>query len=400
MKVERSLRVLIVHNEYQYAGGEDTVVKQDAELLQKHGHQVFLYQRNNEELKHYSKLQKLILPFTTIFSVKSYREIRAMICKNHIDVVHVHNTLPLISYSCYYAAKKEKVRLIQTIHNFRLVCPNALFYRDNHICEDCIHKGLQVSIRHGCYRNSKVQTAVVAVALKIHRLLGTFNKPDAYIALTQFNKDKISTIVNADKICVKPNYLNLTLPEQTQTEEEPYSYYVYAARLEQVKGIFVLLEAFSKMPQERLLLLGTGPDEQQVKDYITQHKMRNVICKGFIPHDETLALISQAKAVIYPSLWYEGFPMTIVESFACGTPVIASNTPNLSEKILDGENGYTFQTGSSEELCKAIDNFASLSEDAMKDMRRNARLCYDNNFTEQKVYERMMEIYDAKNSHF
>ena len=385
--------VLIVHNYYQYAGGEDTVVAQDAQLLQKHGHQVFFYRRNNEELKQYSKGKKLLLPFTTFFSIKSYREIRAAIREHHIDIVHVHNTLPLISYSAYYAAKKEKVRLIQTIHNFRLVCPNAMFYRDDHICEDCLGKGLQESVKHGCYRNSKAQTAVVAIALKLHRVLGTFHKPDAYIALTQFNKDKIASIVDSDKIYVKPNYLEVTLPEQVQTEEEPYSYYVYAARLEHVKGIFVLLEAFSKLPHEKLLLLGTGPEEQQVRYYIEQHHMDNVVCKGFVPHDETLALISKAKAVIYPSLWYEGFPMTIVESFACGTPVIASDTPNLTEKIHDGENGYIFKTGDATELMQKIIHFSMLNIETNGNMQKSARKSYEDFFTQDKIYKKMMEIY-------
>lgn len=392
--MESRLRVLIVHNYYQFAGGEDTVVAQDAELLRKHGHQVYFYRRNNEELKQYSKWKKLLLPFTTFFSWKSYREVRRAIRDEHIDIVHVHNTLPLISYSVYYAAKKEKVKLVQTLHNFRLVCPNALFYRENRICEDCIQKGLGTSIKHGCYRGSKVQTAVVAVALKLHRILGTFQKPDAYIALTQFNKDKISTIVDADKIYVKPNYLNVTIPEQISIEEEAYSYYVYAARLETVKGIFVLLESFRNLPQEYLLILGTGPEEVQVKEYIAKYHMVNVVCKGFVEHERTLAYVSKAKAVIYPTLWYEGFPMTIVESFACGTPVIASDTPNLAEKIHNGINGWTYKTGNVQELCKAIQTLDSMDEESWGNMRNNAKLSYDRDFTETKVYQRMMEIYD------
>ena len=140
--MDKSYRILIVHNEYQYAGGEDTVVKQDAMLLSEHGHSVFFYIRKNEELRHISVIKKLMLPFTTVFSFRAYREIRELIRNEHIDIVHVHNTLPLISYSCYFAAKKEKVKLIQTIHNFRIVCPNALFYRDGHICEDCLERDL------------------------------------------------------------------------------------------------------------------------------------------------------------------------------------------------------------------------------------------------------------------
>ena len=399
MAKKKTFQILIVHNEYQFAGGEDTVVKQDAALLKKHGHHVFFYTRKNEELKSYSKFQKLLLPFTTIFSLKSYREIRKTIQENHIDIVHVHNTLPLVSYSAYYAAKKEGCKLVQTIHNFRLVCPNALFYRDGHICEDCLKKGIFCSIKHGCYRGSKAQTAMVALSLKIHRMLGTFKKPDAYIALTAFNKEKISSVVKPEKIFVKPNYLalndNVASENKSQNTLPPFSYYVYAARLEHVKGIFVLLEAFRQLPNERLLLLGTGPDEGKVKEFLEKNKMDNVLCLGFMPHEETLSYLKQAKALIFPSLWYEGFPMTIVESLSCSTPVIASDTPNLTETIHTGENGYSFMTGSSEDLKKVIQTFSSLSEEASTQLRENAKKTYETHFTEKIIYKKMMEIYET-----
>lgn len=406
--MDKSYRILIVHNEYQYAGGEDTVVNQDARLLSEHGHSVFFYIRKNEELKHISVVKKMILPFTTVFSLRAYREIREIIRKEHIDIVHVHNTLPLVSYSCYFAAKKENVKLIQTIHNFRLVCPNALFYRDGHICEDCLKKGLFQCIKHGCYRGSKIQTFAVAVMLKIHRILGTFQKPDAYIALTEFNKEKISDVVPREKIYIKPNYLQFSpdLPENEKAifimsgqELQCHSYFVYVARLEKVKGVFVLLEAFRKWEEKKaappkLLLLGTGPDEKEVHEYIEHNHMENICCLGFTEHDKVLGLICNAKAVIYPSLWYEGFPMTIMESFACSTPVIASDTPNLSEKIKDGENGFLFQMGNAANLYGKLNALLSMPDEDMEKMRKRARKTYETYFTEEIIYEKMMRIYE------
>lgn len=405
--MDKLYRILIVHNEYQYAGGEDTVVNQDARLLSEHGHSVFFYIRKNEELKYISIIKKLLLPLITIFSLRSYREIRELIHKESIDIVHVHNTLPLISYSCYFAAKKEKVKLIQTIHNFRLVCPNAMFYREGNICEDCLKKGLFQGVVHGCYRGSKVQTMVVALMLKIHRMLGTFQKPDAYIALTEFNKEKISDVVPKEKIYVKPNYLQLLLdmPEIDNDNEEDI-YFVYVARLEKVKGIFVLLEAMNKWEKERekedknqkklpcrLFLLGTGPDENAVKNYIDSNHMNTVVCCGFTEHERVLKLIRGARAVIYPSLWYEGFPMTIVESFACSTPIIASDTPNLSEKIKDGENGLLFKTGNAADLYEKLDVFLSMPQEDIEKMRKQARKTYETYFTEEIIYRKMLEIY-------
>lgn len=392
--MSKTYHVLIVHNEYQYAGGEDVVVKQDAQLLEKNGHQVLFYVRNNEELKQYNLLKKLLLPFTTMFSIKSYREIRRMIRENQIDIVHVHNTLPLISFSCYYAAKKEKVKLIQTIHNFRLVCPNALFFRDQHICEDCLKKGLLQSVKHGCYRNSKVQTLVVVLSMKLHRILKTFDLPDAYIALTQFNKEKISSVVQPKKVFVKSNFVNVVLPEKRIVNEEAYSYYVYAARLERVKGIFVLLEAFKSLQNCKLILLGTGPDEEEVKNFIERNQMNHVICKGFVSHEETLDYIRGAKAVIYPSLWYEGFPMTIVESFACGTPVIASDTPNLVEKLKHAETGEVFQRGNAVALYDVVTKFEQLRMEEYFRLRECVKKMYQEEFTENIIYKKMMYIYE------
>ncbi len=407
--MEKKYRVLLVHNEYQYAGGEDTVVKQDAELLKKHGHSVFFYVRSNDELRTAPVWKKFFLPFTTVFSFRSYREIRELIRRERIEIVHVHNTLPLISYACYFAAKKEKVKLIQTVHNFRLVCPNALFYRNGHICEDCLQKGIWQGVRHGCYRGSKAQTAAVAVTLKVHRILGTFRKPDAYIALTEFNKEKIVSVAPKEKIYVKPNYLELrgekaAAGRKEGKRETAGPYFLYAARLEKVKGIFVLLEAFQKWEEEsrqengqiklpQLLLLGTGPDEEQVKEYIEKNHMEYVRCLGFTDHVRTLELIRDAQAVLYPSLWYEGFPMTVVESLACAVPVIASDTPNLSEKLADGESGFLFQTGNANDLYKKLRSFSALSKEEKEKMKRQAETTYEKFFTEKVVYGKMMEIY-------
>lgn len=397
MAEKESLNILIVHNRYQFAGGEDTVVRQDAALLEEHGHRVSFYTRNNDELKSFTKMQKLFLPFTTVFSLKSYREIRKAIQENQIDIVHVHNTLPLISYSAYYAAKKEGCKLVQTIHNFRLVCPNALFYRNGHICEDCLKKGLFCSVKHSCYRGSKAQTALVALSLKIHRVLGTYKKPDAYIALTSFNKEKVSSVINPEKIFIKPNYLTIHKNEvndlNTAHMPSPFSYYIYCARLERVKGIFVLLEAFLNLPNENLLLLGTGPDEEEVKAFIKEHHMSNVRCLGFMPHEQVLSYLEQAKALIFPSLWYEGFPMTIVESLACGTPVIASDTPNIAETIHTDDNGLLFTTGSFENLTKVIQTYSALPDETIKLMRQNALKTYETYFTKEIIYEKLASIY-------
>ena len=172
----RKQKVLIVHNYYQVPGGEDTVVANEKALLEQNGHKVILYSRNNSELKNMNILQKLMLPVNIIFNFKTYSDIKRIIKNKRIDIVHVHNTLSLISPSVYYAAIACKVPVVQTMHNFRFLCPGATFYRDGHICEDCVKKGLMCSIKHNCYRNSKIQTLACVLNMNFHRMTGIYSK--------------------------------------------------------------------------------------------------------------------------------------------------------------------------------------------------------------------------------
>ncbi|MBY0145123.1 glycosyltransferase [Neobacillus niacini] len=210
--MEKKKKILIVHNYYQIPGGEDTVVANEKKLLEEHGHQVVLYSRNNNELKGMAKLQKLCIPFSTVFSIRTYREVKNIIIKEKIDVVHVHNTLNLISPSVYYAAFSKNKPVIQTIHNFRLLCPAATFYREGRICEDCVDKGLKCAVSNKCYRGSRLQTLGCVFTLKLHRLLGTYKKLN-YICLTEFNKEKLlmlnkgkKQLIDPNKVFVKPNF--------------------------------------------------------------------------------------------------------------------------------------------------------------------------------------------------
>ena len=200
------MNILIVHNHYQIPGGEDQVAAQEAELLRAHGHKVITYYRDNSELKDFSLGQKILLPFRTIYNPRTCREIRKCIRENKIDVVHVHNTLMLVSPAVYYAARKEKVPVVQTIHNFRLLCPGATFYRDDQICEDCLKKGLGCALKHKCYRGSFAQTLCCVLSMKVHRAMGIYKRL-TYICLTEFNKKKLLGLkgLTPGQIFVKPN---------------------------------------------------------------------------------------------------------------------------------------------------------------------------------------------------
>ena len=223
--------ILIVHNYYQIPGGEDTVVANEKKMLEEHGHKVILYSRNNAELKEMSKLKKLTLPVTTIFNPRTYREIKKLIKAESIEIVHVHNTLNLISPAVYYAARAMHVPVVQTIHNFRLLCPGATFYRDGHICEDCVKHGLKCAVKHSCYRGSRIQTLACVISTWFHRMTGIYGKIN-YICLTEFNKGKLLELkrIKPERVFVKPNFVksqNLFIPEEQRENQ-----FVFAGRLD------------------------------------------------------------------------------------------------------------------------------------------------------------------------
>lgn len=347
--------VLIVHNYYQIPGGEDTVVSNEKRLLEEHGHEVILYSRNNSEITVMSRAQKIGMALTTVFNLRTYREIKKIIQNKHVDIVHVHNTLSLISPSVYYAAVNCNVPVVQTVHNFRLICPGATFYRDGHICEDCVAHGLRCAVKHSCYRGSKIQTLACVISNKFHRLTGIYQKIN-FICLTKFNRDKLLLLkqINPDRVFVKPNFVggNIDRP----AIEKKHNQFVFAGRLDKLKGIDILLNAWKLMGTDapKLIICGTGPMEEWCKMYISENHLTSVSMRGFVPNAEVRKIIENAIALILPTQWYEGFPMTIVEALSVGTPVIGSNIGNVGDLLIDDINGWKFRFDSAEDLAEKV----------------------------------------------
>lgn len=378
-------KVLIVHNYYQIPGGEDRVVSNEKQLLQANGHNVILYSRHNNEIKDIPLLLKLMLPFCMIFNPRTYRDVRKLIQNEKIDIVHVHNTLNLISPSVYYAAFRCKVPVVQTIHNFRFLCPGATFYCNGHICEDCLDNGLKCAIQNACYRNSKTQTFVCVISLWIHRLLGTYKKLN-YICLTKFNKKKLLKLpqIQGKKVFVKPNFV-----EQLQ-EINPYSKregVIYAGRLDEQKGIKILFDAWKLMGENapKLTVCGTGPEEKWCRRYKEKYSLENIDIIGFVPNEAVRQYIAKSKALILPTQWYEGFPMSMVEAFSVGTPVIGSKIGNVGDLIEDGVNGWRFDHNSSKSLAIMVKNISDIVESTYQ--------CYLNKYTAEINYKLLSNIY-------
>ncbi|WP_037330029.1 glycosyltransferase family 4 protein [Anaerovibrio lipolyticus] len=383
-------KVLIVHNLYQLAGGEDTVAENEGNLLKEHGHEVFYYTRNNKEIQHMNFFKKVLSVLWTIFSLKTYKEIKKIIKDNQIDVVHVHNTVPLISCSAYYAAKSQKCVLIQSIHNMRMLCPSGMMIKENKVCDDCVKQGLQCAVKNRCYKDSTLYSLVLAASIGIHRKIGSYDKVDGYFVTTEFNRELLEKVVNPKKIFLKPYYSD----SKTRTPiNKKRDYFIYISRLEYLKGIQVALKAFQSMPEKKLLVLGVGPDEEKSHNFVKKHNIKNIEFLGFKNKEEMLELLYNAKALIFPTQWYEGFPMTIVESLAVGTPIIGSNIGNVGTIIKDGENGLRFQYDDPIDLIKKI-QYLDDHPDFARELELGAQKYFIANHTPESLYKLTMQIYN------
>jgi len=381
-------RVLLVHNYYQIGGGEHTVFESEKDMLVENGHAVYSYTRSNDELK--AAAWKLaLLPFTTSWSMKTYFDVRRLIRKKQIDIVHCHNTFPLISPSVYYAARSMKVPVVQTIHNFRFLCPNGIFYCDGQICEQCKERNtFGPAIIKGCYRNSKLQTAVVAAMLRIHRLLGTYKKLN-YIFLTEFNKRKFTELVDisGENIFVKPNFVKERCSPHQEAEIQPK--FIYMGRLEQNKGIDFLLDVWPELPEQyELHIYGDGTFrglcEAKAKKY------ENIHFFGFCPQEEIFRDLENAQALLFMSSWYEGYPMTLAETFSLGRPVISTDVGNHCDVVMHSGGGVVFRCGDKDSFFEALKNVVANNQ------RYSA--CAVNYFREHLTkeinYRMLCDIYD------
>ncbi|PGY12668.1 glycosyltransferase family 4 protein [Bacillus sp. AFS031507] len=385
------MKVLFVHNYYKKSGGEDKVVEEEINLLQDHGVEVVKYFISNDEIDTEGLRNKISLGINTIWSRNQYFKIKEILINEKPDVAHFHNTFPLLSPSVYYACKELGVPVVQTLHNYRLACPGALFLRDGNICEECISGSLFNSIKHGCYRNSRIQTIPLTAMLATHRFLDTWNKRvDKYIVLTDFAKDKFSQIgLDSSKIVVKPNFIrqlswNFTL-------ENNYDRIVFVGRISKEKGLQLLLEAWSNIETNvKLEIIGDGPLKEELEGKFGY--LHNVKFLGRLNSNEVLEHMHKAKFLVVPSLWYEGFPMTIVESYSVNTPVISSNIGSLKEVVIDEVTGFHFENNNIRDLERVLKKALLYSKHS--ELQNNVKMQFEENYTSTKNYNMLIKIYE------
>ncbi|TBO30186.1 glycosyltransferase family 1 protein [Aquabacterium lacunae] len=378
-----TLRILVIHCAYQLRGGEDSVVESEVALLQQHGHDVKLWLKHNSDIDHMPRWQ---VALDTIWSRRSVQELKARVADWRPDVIHVHNTSLVMSPSVLWAAHELCIPVVQTLHNFRLSCLSATFLRDGRVCEDCLGHTPWEGIRHGCYRGSRVQSAVLASSIMVHRWRQTHPRTvQRFIALTAFARDKlVQAGLPGDRIRIKPNFV----PKAPDTAASPRRGALYVGRLSVEKGINVLLEAVQKhqLPVEDLLVLGTGPFEAATRQAL------GVRYRGHQPLEEVLTCMHRASFLLLPSVCYEGFPRTVVEAFSRGLPVIASRLGSMAELIEHQRTGLLFTPGDSADLARTV-KWALDNPDNMAAMGENARQVHQTHFTEDRNHDLLVSIY-------
>ena len=383
-------KLLLIHNRYQQAGGEDAVFAAEAAILQQYGHKVVEYTEDNRRI---NGMSRIAVATRTIWSRSSYQKLLKVLRDVHPDVVHFHNTFLLISPSSYWACREADVPVVQTLHNYRFLCPTATFFRNGRICEDCLSKTPPwPGVLHVCYRHSRSQTAVVALMLSVHRWLKTWKeKVDIYIALTEFSRQKfIEGGLPAEKIVVKPNFVH----PDPGVRDNAGDYGLFVGRLSSEKGIHTLLKTWANLRGIPLKIIGDGPLMDEMTTFVQKGRLQEVDLLGRHSHQVAIALLKGARFLVFPSECYEHFPLAIAEAFACGVPVIASRLGAMAEIMEDGRTGLHFNPGVPDDLAAKATWLWSHPAEAEK-MGREARAEFEARYTAERNYQMLMQIYET-----
>ena len=382
--------ILFVHNYYKGPGGEDAGVRQERDLLAAAGHRIVEYSRCSGEIKLNGISSRIKLAAGALWSKRTYTELRSLLAKERPEVAFLHNTVPLISPSAYFACAEAGVPVVQTLHNYRFLCPAGTFMREGKICEECVTSTLFRSVRHRCYQDSAAASAALALMLASQRALGTWQeKVSCYIARTEFARKKfIEGGLPADRIVVKPCFVHPDPGPREGTGDRV----LFLGRLSPEKGLRTLIAAWEHLGGTiPLRIAGDGPLREELEAEIERRRIDGVKLLGRVSDAELAAEMKRARFLVFPSEWYEGLPLTIAEAFACGVPVVASRIGSMIELVEDGRTGLHFEAANAADLAVKVE-WAWNHPEEMAAMGKAARAEYEAKYTGPRNYEMLMEI--------
>ncbi len=380
------MRVLILHNQYQQRGGEDLVVSSEAQLLREAGFDVKLNIVNNSAI--HSAHQKFQTAATAPFNFIQAERVRKVVKEWGADVVHIHNFHPLLSPSVHVGASRAGAAVIQTLHNFRTVCAGSLLLREGHICEKCIPRSSLWGIYHRCYKSSLPGSISTVLMQHVARRQWLKNQHvDRLITLTEFNRNKFAEAgFPLEKMVVKPNFLP-DFAEQTRNRREKRGF-LFVGRLSPEKGVGDILSAWSKLEDLELDIVGDGPQRRELEEL----RLPNIRFLGHRSPEDVRELMETREALLLPSIWYEGLPMTLVESFRAGLPILCSKIGSLAGLVTPGVNGFHFEPGNPNDIAAVVRRALSVPG-LFAQLAKGARRSYEMTYTPQRNLELLTDVY-------
>lgn len=390
------MKILAIHNFHRKgsASGDDQVFKSETMLLESYGNQVIKYTVSNDEFDNAGLIGKLLATFGMLWSVKNYKEVQQLIKKEKPDIVHIHTFFPLLSPSILYAAKRNGLKVVATLHDTRFVCPCSTSLRGVELCNKCGDGKYFRMCKYRCFKNSRVQSLIVAGIFTYHRIRKSFYKQiDQYICL---NENQIRLLTNSgfdkDKITKKYNFVsdaesNL---KEIKVNGLPERYVVFYGRIGEEKGIRILMKIWDKLTDIPLVIMGGGPLEEELTKWAETHE--NVYFLGYTGHDKCLSIVKGGEFVVFPSIWYEGCSMVEIEAESLGKGIVATNLGFSAEAIENGVNGYKVELGDIDSFCKCIKELWYKPE-LIYEIGRNAKKDYNKKYRPEDNYEQLLNIY-------
>lgn len=390
------MKILAIHNFHRKgsASGDDQVFKSETALLESHGNTVIRYTVSNDEFDNVGVTGKLLATFGMLWSFKHYNAIRKIIKREQPDIVHIHTFFPLLSPSILYAAKRSGASVVATLHDTRFICPCSTSLRGAQLCNECGDGHYLRMCKYGCFKGSHLQSMIVALIFKYHRIRKSFyNQIDRYICLND-NQIKLLEQIgfDKDKIVKKYNFVSdaETNLQTTKVEDLPGRYVVFYGRIGEEKGIRVLMKMWNSIDDIPLVVMGGGPLEQEFQKWSA--KKDNVYFLGYTEHHKCLTIVKNAEFVVFPSIWYEGCSMVEIETESLGKALIATDLGFSTEAIKDGINGYKVELGNVSEFINKVFELWESPAQCLK-MGENARKDYEKKYMPEDNYRQLMEIY-------
>jgi glycosyltransferase involved in cell wall biosynthesis len=384
------MKVLVCHNFYKTTSGEDIVIRADLELLRAAGFETVICARDNSETAAYGIHQYMRFAAATVYSQRTVREIERLVERERPDVAFVQNVFPLLSPSVYYALARLGVPVVQLVYNYRLVCPNATLYTQGSICERCVGGNYWHAVRHRCYRNSLALSALYAGTLAAHRKLGGLQRTiAAYITPDRFLREKlVAAGYPAERMFTLHNPFAIDRYQPSYGHE---GYFLFAGRVVREKGIFTALNAMTRLPDCRLVVVGNGEAESAARGFATSHGLNNVQFLGPQYGPDLMAQLAGARAVLVPSEWFDNCPVILQQAFACGKPVIASDIDGIPEVVSHRGNGLLFSPGDAAALAECMSELAH-DEGLRLSLARCARQMAETEFTAERRIHGLRQV--------